>query len=147
MPTSAEFETKVIRTVRQWMYNNRLSSEMAFDTLCRSAGRFIERTLSRGLFHKACMICEVGLSAAQVDALFVALSSGAGQDLDLNSWQSRIYEDGDNPLQMIREIVLQHQLTQDDLLFQMKLRVWSDPLDQPAFSRAIRSLDQSISDA
>jgi len=98
IPTSGEFETKVIRTVRQWMYNNRLSSEMAFDTLCRVSGRFIERTLSRGLFHKACMICEVGLSAAQVDALFVALSSGAGQDLDLNSWQSRIYEDGDNPL-------------------------------------------------
>jgi len=49
--------------------------------------------------------------------LFVTLSSGAGQDLDLNSWQARIYEDGDNPLQMIREIVLQHNLTQDDLLF------------------------------
>jgi hypothetical protein len=52
------------------------------------------------------MVCEVGLSAAQVDALFVSLTSGAGSDLDLNSWQSRIYEDGDNPLQMIREIVL-----------------------------------------
>jgi hypothetical protein len=64
VPTSGEFETKVIRTVRQWMYNNQLSSEMAFDTLCRSAGRYIERTLSRSLFHKACMICEVGLSAA-----------------------------------------------------------------------------------
>ena len=81
-----EFETKVIRTVRQWMFNNRLSSEMAFDTLCRSAGRFIERTMTRATFHRACMNCEVGLSAAQVDALFVALSSGAGQDLDLNSW-------------------------------------------------------------
>lgn len=63
-PTSAEFETKVIRTVRQWMYNSRLSSEMAFDTLCRAAGRFIERTMSRAAFHKACMACEVGLTAA-----------------------------------------------------------------------------------
>jgi Ca2+-binding EF-hand superfamily protein len=42
VPTNAEFETKVIRSVRQWMYDNNLSSEMAFDTLCRSAGRFIE---------------------------------------------------------------------------------------------------------
>ena len=64
VPTSMEFETKVIRSVRQWMFNNHLSSEMAFDTLCRSAGRFVEKTMSRAAFHRACMNCEVGLSAA-----------------------------------------------------------------------------------
>lgn len=78
MPTNAEFETHVIRTVRQWMYDNNLSSEMAFDTLCRSAGKFIEKRMSRAAFHKACITCQVGLSAAAVDSLFVALSSGAG---------------------------------------------------------------------
>jgi hypothetical protein len=51
-------------------------------------------------------------------------------DLDLNMWLSRIYEDGDNPLQMIREIVQQHNLTQDDLMFQMKLKLWDEPLTQ-----------------
>lgn len=65
----------------------------------------------------------------------------------MNSWQARIYEDGDNPLQMIREIVIKNNLTQDDLLFQMKLRVWSDPLDWISFQQAMRSLDQSISDS
>lgn len=29
----------------------------------------------------------------------------------------------------------------------MKLRVWSDPLDQASFQKAIRNLDQSISDS
>ena len=49
--------------------------------------------------------CEVGLSAVQIDALFSALTPDALSDLDLKMWLSRIYEDGDNPLQMLREIV------------------------------------------
>ena len=52
-PTSAEFETVVIRRVREWMFQNKLSSEIAFDSLCRAAGRFIDKTLTRAQFHKA----------------------------------------------------------------------------------------------
>jgi len=37
-------------------------------------------------------------------------------------------------------------LTQDDLLFQMKLRVWDNALDKVAFHKAMRNLDPSISD-
>jgi hypothetical protein len=59
----------------------------------------------------------VGLSAAQTDALFALLVSEASGQLDVNMWLSRIFEDGDNPLQMIREIVSEHKLTQEDLLF------------------------------
>ena len=99
------------------MYRNNLSSELAFDALCRAAGRFVEKSLSRAAFHKAMSSCEVGLPAVQVDALFSTLTTDAQAELTLNMWQSRIYEDGDNPLQMIREIVLQNNLTQDDLLF------------------------------
>lgn len=47
---------------------------------------------------------------------------------------------------MLREIVVQHSLTQDDLLFQMKLRVWSEPLEQAEFIKTIHNLDQSISE-
>jgi hypothetical protein len=46
-PTSGEFETVVIRKVREWMFRNKLSSEIAFDSLCRSVGRFIDKTLTR----------------------------------------------------------------------------------------------------
>jgi len=46
-PTSEEFETVVIRKVREWMFKNKLSSEIAFDALCRSAGRFVDKSLSR----------------------------------------------------------------------------------------------------
>ena len=47
---------------------------------------------------------------------------------------------------MIRETVHENQLTQDDILHQMKLRVWDNDLDKPAFFRALRNLDPSISD-
>ena len=47
---------------------------------------------------------------------------------------------------MIRETVVENELTQDDLLFQMKLRVWDDALDKVAFHKAMRNLDPSISD-
>jgi Ca2+-binding EF-hand superfamily protein len=39
------------------------------------------------------------------------------------------------------------QLSQDDLLFQMKLRVWDDAMDGKKFLTAIRLLDQTVSDA
>ena len=47
---------------------------------------------------------------------------------------------------MIRETVVENELTQDELLFQMKLRVWDDDLDKQAFFKAMRNLDPSISD-
>lgn len=47
---------------------------------------------------------------------------------------------------MIRETVVENDLTQDELMFQMKLRVWDDDLDKQAFFRAMRNLDPSISD-
>ena len=46
-PTTQEFETVIIRKVREWMFQSKLSSEMAYDSLCRAAGRFIDKTLSR----------------------------------------------------------------------------------------------------
>lgn len=98
VPTGVEFETTVVRQLREWMFQNKLSSEMAFDTLCRSVGRFVERNLSRASFHQALSNCEVGLSAAQTDALFALLTSEAGGSLDLNMWQAVVFEDGDNPL-------------------------------------------------
>jgi len=47
---------------------------------------------------------------------------------------------------MIREIVQNNGLTADDLLFQMKLRVWDLPLNRAAFLKAARNLDQSLGD-
>lgn len=101
-----DVETKVIRQVREWMFRNGLSSELAFDVLCRSIGKMHDnKKLTRAQFHRACTMNEVGLTAAKIDSLFTTLCSEANGEIDLNCWQARIYEDQDNPLQYIREIV------------------------------------------
>jgi hypothetical protein len=100
-----DFKTKVIRHIREWMFRNNLSSENAFDALCRAVGRHSNKNLSRTLFQRAMAAMEVGLSFAKVDSLFVELASEANGEIDLAMWLAKIYEDDDNPIQMIREIV------------------------------------------
>jgi hypothetical protein len=46
------------------MYNNKLSSEAAYDFFCRSQKRMADKTLSRHDFHEALCSNDVGLSAA-----------------------------------------------------------------------------------
>jgi len=104
-------ETKVIRNIRDWMYRNNLSAEMAFESFCRVVGNHTEKKLTRAQFHRALITLDVGLTAAQTDALFASLVSEANGLLEVNMWLSRIYDDGDNPLQMIREIVSENNLT------------------------------------
>ena len=128
VPTSLEMETKVIRTIREWMFLNNMSAETTYDALCRTQQKTIDKLLDKESFQRAFASLGIGLSAVQVDSLFTALVSEANGLLDLNAWLSRIYEDGDNPLQMIREIVQQYNLTQDDLMHTMKLRLWDEPL-------------------
>jgi len=77
VPNGLEFETKVVRQVREWMFRSNLSSELAFDGLCRSVACFHTKRLNRAQFHRAMASCEVGLSAAKTDSLFAALASEA----------------------------------------------------------------------
>jgi len=77
VPTSIEMETKVIRTIRDWMFRNNLSAEMSFESFCRVVGNYKLKLLTRAQFHRALITLEVGLSAAQTDALFAALTSEA----------------------------------------------------------------------
>jgi len=75
VPTNdRDFKTKVIRHIREWMFRNNLSSENAFDALCRAVGRHLDKKLNRSLFQSAMATLEVGLSFAKVDALFVELA-------------------------------------------------------------------------
>jgi len=58
-----------------------------------------------------------------------------------------VYCDLQNPMQMLREIVIQGKLTQDDILFRMNLRVWDSPLEYNRFVDCLRKLDPSLSES
>lgn len=46
-PTGLDMETKIIRTVREWMFLKNLSAEGAFDTLCRSTQKYQDKQLDK----------------------------------------------------------------------------------------------------
>jgi Ca2+-binding EF-hand superfamily protein len=48
---------------------------------------------------------EFRFSAPKIDSLFTLLDSNADGELDIDEWKARIYEDSNNPLQLLREVV------------------------------------------
>lgn len=78
--------------------------------------------------------------------MFRLLDQDNGQVLDMHKWTQRIYEDAQNPLQLLREVIAANRLTADDLLDKMHLKVWDEDLGYDGFSKAMRMLDPTLSD-
>ena len=68
-------------------------------------------------------------------------------EITYEHWANKIYDDVHNPLQLIREVVQAQNLDMDDILFQMKLKIWDEPLEYIKFTSCIRRLDPSFSDS
>ncbi len=66
--------------------------------------------------------------------------------IDLREWSSFIYEDSENPLALLREVIKSSGIDSDDLLHKMGLRIWDDPIDLPTFNRCLRTLDPTLTD-
>ena len=86
-------------------------------------------------------------SAPELDLLFKYLDTNRDNKLDAKEWGIQLYEDAANPLALIREIVKTNNLTSDELLYMMKLRIWDDALDLPTFNTCMRRLDPTLTDA
>mmetsp|Transcript_23065 Transcript_23065/g.22459 ORF Transcript_23065/g.22459 Transcript_23065/m.22459 type:complete len:459 (+) Transcript_23065:1720-3096(+) len=130
------------------MIKNGHSSETAFEHLLNATSNTLSKKLARLDFHKALKgVPELSaFSAPEIDALFNLLDLNQDDQLDLEEWKTRIYEDSLNPLQMLREIVSHNRLTPDDLIFKMHLRYWDAPLDFPHLCEALRRLDPTLSE-
>ena len=90
---------------------------------------------------------QVGLTAPEIDFLFDLLTSQQGTELKLEHWTSKIFDDALNPLQLLRELVQAENVDADDLLFQLKLKAWDEPLAFDRFKKSVSRLDPSFSDA
>lgn len=102
--------------------------------------------LRRVDFHKAIIVNRVGLSAPEIDFLYDLLTEHTEINLTYDHWSSKIYDDVTNPLQLIREVVHSQNINEDDLLYQMKIKIWDDPLYYPKFETCLRRIDPSFSD-
>lgn len=135
------FHITGLKLIRDWMYKFGLTSEQAFDAISLGKQRIslevFESELKR-LFN---------LTSPEIELLFTGIDSNNDGYIHMEEWQEKILEDTNNPLQLLREIVNEHDLNSDDLLFKMNLRIWDEPLDFPKFAKALRILDSSLTDA
>jgi hypothetical protein len=87
------------------------------------------------------------LSAPEIDFLFDILASSVQvKEVSVTEWASKIFDDALNPLQLIREIIMADNMDADDVLFQMKLNPWDEPLEFPKFLTCVRRIDPSFSE-
>jgi hypothetical protein len=114
----------------------------------KATGKMLSKRLSRVDFHKAINNDSKlsKFSAIEIDSLFNLLDLNQDGELDVEEWKARIYEDQMNPMQMLREVVSNNNLTPDDLIFKMHLRYWDAPMDFPKMCEALRKLDPTLSE-
>lgn len=129
VPGIQQNETKVIAKVREWMFVRQYATQNAWQRLVRAADRLFEGSLRRVDLHKGIIANQVKLTAPEIDFLYDILSGGMAEEIKYDHWSARIFDDSVNPLQVIREAIVAENLDPDDVLFQMKLRAWDDPLD------------------
>ena len=142
-----DWETRCFRTIRDWMLKNGLSSETAFELMLTKTNKVIQRKLNRVDFHQAMSDLDLKFTAPEVDVLFKVLDYNNDGELDQDEWLARVYCDSANPLQMLREIIQDNNLTADDLLFKMNLKLWDNPLDSSKLTESLRKLDPSLGEA
>ena len=135
----SNFHIQGLKQIRNWMYENGLTSDQAFDALFSH-----KETVSLDQLEQA-LSKHFRFTSPEVEAIFNAIPHD-GSRITKEKWCETVYEDSANPLQLIREIINNYNLDEDDLLFRMKLRIWDDPLDYPKFVKAIRNLDTSLTD-
>lgn len=139
-------ETLIIKKIREWMFQKQYSTKTAFDRLVRCVDRFGINTLRRVDLHKAFIVNRVGLTAPEIDFLCDLLLDNSAGEISFEHWSSKIYDDVVNPLQLIREVVHSQNINEDDLLFQMKIKIWDDPLYYKQFENCLLRIDPSFSD-
>ena len=120
-----------------------LSSEQCFD-------RFSEQTqkITKAQFINAITKDpKLRFTASELEVVFHHLDSNKNGRITLEEWQNKIFEDSDNPLALLREVIRENQLTSDELLHKMQLRIWDDAMDLPKFHSCMRRLDPTLTDA
>jgi Ca2+-binding EF-hand superfamily protein len=64
--------------------------------------------------------------------------------LDIKEWTYKIYDNFQNPFQLLREIIVENEITGDEILHKFRLKIYDDPLDLVQFKNCLKKLDPEL---
>lgn len=115
--TLKQVEERCFRILRQWLRDEDMTSEQAFERLLNKVGA--SEKLSKGQFAQA--ISSFALSGDDVELLFDVLDSKKDQFLDLAEWLNKIYEQ-EGPYQPLKDVFYRANIPKTDLIEQLGLQ-------------------------
>jgi len=71
----------------------------------------------------------VHFTGPEIELLFSYFDTDKNGRISIEEWNKKIFEDSQNPLAMLREVITEHQLSSEEILHKMRLRIWDEPLD------------------
>lgn len=115
--TPKQVEERCFRILRQWLRDEEMTSEQAFQRLLDKVGA--SEQLSKGQFEQA--VSSFALSKGDVGSLFEALDGKKDGVVDLAEWLNKIYEQ-EGPYQPLKDVFYRANIPQEDLITQLGLQ-------------------------
>jgi len=138
--TKLDTQSHVFRLLRDWLRREKLTSEQAFEQLLAQSGGGTE-TLDRAQFTTA--LQPFDFNSFELEMLFQALDTKQDQVVDLAEWCNKVYEEN-GPYQSLRDVILSHQLSTEDLLIKMDIGN-KQRLSAEELAAVLQTMDASLS--
>lgn len=138
--TKMDTQSHVFRLLRDWLRREKLTSEQAFEQLLAQAGGSTE-TLDRAQLATA--LQAFAFNSFELEMLFQALDTKQDQVVDLAEWCNKVYEEN-GPYQSLRDVILSHQLSTEDLLIRMNVGN-KQRLSAEELAAVLQTMDASLS--
>ena len=136
--TQKQQEERGFTLLRQWLRDEKLSSEQGFREILERVGA--EEKLTRQQFAAAMRDFEV--TGADVEALFDAMDTKRDQFIDLAEWLNKIYE-VDGPYQSLRDVLLKANIPKADLTAHLGL-VGKENLTEQELVVILQRMDNTL---
>ena len=136
--TRNQLEDRGFAVLRQWLKDEKLSSEQGFREILERAGA--AEKLTKQQFASAMQ--GFPLSSADIASLFDAMDTKRDQFIDLAEWINKIYET-EGPYQALRDILLKANIPKADLTVHLNL-VGKDSLAEEELITVLQRMDTTL---
>ena len=120
----------MLETLKKWLLKNGFSIRQYYDRIHSESSHISD--IDKESFYTV-VRTTIKLTFEQIDQLFSILDLKKDGMIDWDEWSQCLREEGKgvpaNPFENLRMVVKKHNISADDLMYTMKLRVWDPPLN------------------